>query len=371
MTRRLTYLVVLALVGVAMSAVGALGSSTATRVDIPSAADIAVDINGGPPQIGNIPSDGMNSCNWPSSGARPPFTINCPFDYSYNQSAVPMNGTATWTSKNLSGSFQASCDFNVAIKGKAAVAVSATGSSSQTFDFGGSGTQACSWTMSFSGATLTGTLNGTMAFGQSDATTGTFKGDFTVTVLSGTGQFQGAVGSGSFTENETMDLAGKAPAGAMPSQSEIAAMAAAGAASSGAPSSIPSGSIPPGVSIPAGVTIPTSKTVRHLSAAPAGSAMHLKLSQGVARATFVIPKTVASLSSYALHVAAAPGSACTATATKAGTSVDLGKATASKTGAAIFPGKLATKLKTGQWKLAASCTLSGAKAAATGAAVIK
>ncbi len=283
-----------------------------------------------------------------------------------------MSGTATWTSKNLSGALTATCDYNIAIHGKVTTNVSATGStSSPVFDFGGSGSQACSWTITFSGSTLTGTMTGVLTFGQADATTGSFKGNFTVNVVSGTGLFAGAVGSGSFTENETMDLAGKAPAGSLPSQAEIAALAAAGSAGSGAPSSIPSGSIPPGVSIPAGVSIPTSKTVRHLAAATPGSAMRLKLTKGASRATVVIPKTVSASGSYALHVAAAPGSACIASATKAGTSVDLGRATASKTGAAIFPGKLGTKLKTGTWKLAASCAFGGAKTSAAGTAVIK
>ncbi len=362
--------------GVVVSAAGALGSTTATRVDIPSAADIAVDLNGGPPQLGNIPSGGMDSCNLPTAGARPPFSFSCPFDYKYAQSGAAMSGTATWAAKNLSGPFTATCDYDVAIHGKVSVDVSAAGAVSQAFDFGGSGSQACSWTLNLSGATLTGTLSGVLTFGQADATTASFKGDFTVNVLSGTGQFAGAVGSGSFTENETMDLAGKAPSGAIPSQSQIAALAAA-SGSAGSSSSIPSGAIPPGVTIPAGVsvppgvTIPTSKTVRHLAAATPGSAMHLKLSKGTPRATFVIPKTITASGTYALHVAAAPGSACTATATKAGSSIDLGKATASKTGAAVFPGKLGAKLKAGSWSLATSCTLGGTKAAGTGTAVIK
>ncbi|MEI8104751.1 MAG: hypothetical protein WCH31_02770 [Actinomycetes bacterium] len=314
---------------------------SAVSLDIPAQTDIAVSLQGGPPNIGNVPTDGLN-CQMPSTSSRPPFTIKCPLEYSYRESGVTMNGSATWLSEAKSGTFAMTCDWDISVTGTVTVDVSATGvSGDQVISLAGIGSQPCSWAMAFGGGTaLNGTLEGRSTIGLASPSTGFFRGEFTVTVVAGTGDFARANGGGSFTEYQEFSFAGHTPAGAIPSTSSIP--------SGGSIPSIPSG-------IPTG--LPTGAMFGTLARS---SAMHLHLKAGAPSVALIVPPHVTVGGSYALHAATAPGAACKAAATQGAKKVDLGKATAAKrNGNVLFPGHLGSKLRSGSWSLTASCVVGG------------
>ncbi|HET7568127.1 MAG TPA: hypothetical protein VFJ91_09065 [Gaiellaceae bacterium] len=283
--------------------------------------------------MGEVPAGGISqsSCTLPDPTARPPFDVRCPFSYAYRQSGVTMNGTASWPSEGQSGSFTMTCDFDISVSGSATVSVDAAGQAGDpAFTFDGSGRQPCSWALTFPKGTISGTLDGNETMGLKDASTGYFRGEFSVSVVSGSGDYERATGSGTFVQYEEFAFAGKTPPGGMPT--------------------IPTGGEPP-------------HPLRQLQrAAPAeGSRFELTLRTGAARVVFVVPPHVTATGSYALHLVTAPGARCSASATQGKKKTSLGTATAGKTGSAVFPGKLGAKLKSGSWKVTAVCTAGGKK----------
>lgn len=321
----------------AVLAGGAAQGGFGSPLAVPSSADVSVSVDGGPPGVGEVPADGMSasSCTLPGATARPPFDVVCPFSYDYRKSGVTMNGTASWPSQGQSGSFAMTCDFDISVSGSATVSVDATGTSGEpTFTFSGSGRQPCSWALTFPKGTITGTLDGNQTMGLKDASTGYFRGEFTVSVVSGSGDYAQATGSGTFTQYEEFSFAGKTPPGGMPA--------------------IPTGGEPPHpIRVLAGAVVEES------------SRLQLTLRTGATRVLFVVPPHVTAKGTYALHLVTAPGARCSASAKQGTKKANLGKATADKTGSVVFPDKLGATLKSGTWKVTATCTAGGKKPTAT------
>lgn len=373
--------------GAAVFAALVVGFPPAASAELPSRADFAVDVQGGPDGVAQAPqvAPDPSACTIPQ-GQRPPFSVSCAFPYAFRRSGQVLSGKVTWLSKAQQGTFQMTCDWDMSINSSAVVDVDAAGkvSASPRIGFSGSGTQPCSFTIAFGASSLTGTIAGKVSLGlvggdtSPPATNGFFRGDFQVTVVGGTGDFQGANGSGSFTEEEQFDFAGKVPSlGSITSMIPSTGGPPAGAppGSTGPPAGVPPGvtgppaGAPPGAGGPPGTTTapaamlltPVARLLLGRSA-QTGSTMTLTLHKGVPAAKIVMPAMLARTSPYALHVATVPRATCTASATKGAQTVALGKASdTNKDGSLVFQGKLATKLGQGAWQITVSCTAGATK----------
>jgi hypothetical protein len=112
---------------------------------------------------------------------------------------VTASGTVKEKAGNHSGTMSETCDIELhtRLDGQ---------------NFSANGASRCSWFMDFgSGSTLAGTLSGANHVAMSPDG-GTMTGTMTVTVVAGTGDFAGRVGSGTFTQNQTLPAPPKPPA---------------------------------------------------------------------------------------------------------------------------------------------------------------
>lgn len=275
-------------------------------------------------------------------------------------SGVRMAGTVAERGTNRSGTMEATCDFELHV----------TQSGQQV---NASGTQRCSWFMSFSDGTLAGTLEGsnrtTMSLDGGSMTAST-----TVSVVAGTGAFAGKVGSGTFTQSQQLAAPPGPPGGPPPKTPPPPP--------SGEPKP-PPGTLPPGVCVvteapPEGTPLPPGCTsivvqpfaLRSLSSAAAkakGSRLKLRLRAGTAGASIASPgKKLGAKGDGGLRVVSAPGASCSATATKGSQTVELGSATdGNRDGLVIVTKRLRPKLGAGIWKLRADCAHPGGRATAS------
>lgn len=264
-------------------------------------------------------------------------------------SGARMAGTVDERGTSRSGTIEATCDYELH--------VTQSGQSANA-----SGSQRCSWFMSFADGTMTGTLEGSSrtSIGPEG---GSMTGTMVVSVVAGTGAFAGKVGSGTFTESQRI----AAPPGppSMPPPP------------SGQPKP-PPGVLPPGVCVvtelpPPGTPPPPGCTsivvrpsaLRSLSSAAAkGSRLELKLRAGAAGARIASPgKKLGAKGDGGLRVVSVPGASCTATATKGAQTVRLGGATdGNRDGLVIVTKRLRPKLSAGVWKLRAACSYRGGRA---------
>lgn len=367
---------------------------------VPSRADFAVQIDGGPESIAQVPKDirpSLDSCKL--SGSTPPVTVTCTFPYTF-RSRQPLEGTIRGEDGRV-GRFRLLCDWQIDTQVRANLEVDAAyRATSLRVGFSGAGDQPCSWTATFDGSSLTGTMSGRSVLGLIDgdtsppATSASFTGTFDVTVVSGSGEFEGASGTGSFVQRERFDFAAK-----LPSLDSISALLATMrptrpvGGGAGGPAAPPAGTSSADAAakvqaavqecVAKGLTFGTpahdacvteatgtkftsgsgpSRSTRRTASSRAeeGSTLSVALRSGGGRAVAVVPSRLSASSPYTLHLAARRGSTCTMTASSRGRSVALGSVTDSDgDGSLIGKGRLAAKLGKGTWKLAAVCRSGG------------
>jgi hypothetical protein len=277
----------------------------------------------------------------------------------FTASGIRMAGTVAERGGGRNGKIEASCDYelHVRVSGQQTTA---------------SGTQRCSWFMSFSDGTLAGTLEG------SNRTTmspdgGSMTGSQDVSVVAGTGVFAGKVGSGTFSQSQQL----AAPQGKRPSNPNPPSTPPG---QPKPPPGVPAPGVcvvkeapPPGTPLPPGCDsiIVQPFALRSLSSVGAkakGNRLKLKLRDGAAGARIASPgkKLGKKKGDGGLRVVTVPGASCTATAAKGSETVELGSGTdANKDGLVIVTKKLRPKLGAGVWKLRADCSFSGGNATAS------
>lgn len=251
----------------------------------------------------------------------------CTIDMDYSVTGEDYKGTVKNPSRDLSGDMAMTCDMTMRFHMVTAFTFANPGDQ-DVREFSGGGSMECSWFMSFTdGSSLGGTIAGRMRMSKvegSDPPKMRMDADFTVNVVSGTGVFQDAVGTGSFTESDEFSLEGPP--------------------SSGGPSGPPAGA--------------SARAARARGAAAGDDgAMKLKLTKGRARVAIATPAKLKSDDKRPLRVVSARGASCQASATKSGRKVSLGSARDSdRDGGVDFKGALARKLGKGSWQIASSCT---------------
>lgn len=257
--------------------------------------------------------------------------MRCTLDDGFSSAGKKATGTVRHAKSGLEGSINMTCDMSMSFKMTVVVTPPSgpgeePGPEDITYEeFSGNGQQTCSWHMEFNDgeSTMTGVMEGTMAMslneGSSPATKH-FKGEFKVTVVAATGQFENNVGSGSWTE-ESDSPVNEEPREPGKRESHSASIASIGSSAGDNP-------------------------------------MKIKLRNGKPIAKIVLPKRrISSKDAYNLRVATMPGAKCRASARSRGKRVDLGSANVRK-GSATFRGKLSSKLGKGKWKVSASCSYS-------------
>jgi hypothetical protein len=263
----------------------------------------------------------------PGSTTPPLVDIHCTASWTNQASGVTITGRASRLADGATGPFSAICDWTLS----AHVAVTMSMNElrkvvgSAYDDFGATGTESCSWSMTFGSSAINGTISGNVTLGFVSGRTASFDGELNSQAVSGTGEYEKATGGGPFTQSQQITLPD--------------------------PSLFPTG------------------PVRRITAAAAGQPMHLTLrAGGASRAVIVLPGAKILLSSskpYRLHLAAAPGSSCTATARSGGRTVALGRASdANRDGTILFGKPLARTLGRGAWALSATCKVGSRTAAA-------
>lgn len=272
--------------------------------------DFEVNLQGGPqPEIAPTPQ-----CTTAADG-----TMTCTAAGSYTSSAKHMTGTVRERSSGRSGAIETTCDFSMSHRQTVQIA---PGGSPEMTEFGGSGSQRCSWHMSFPDGSLTGTLVGEMRMELAGPGRARFSGRMTVEVVAGTGAFADRVGTGTFEETEEFSLG--------------------------------------------------SRSLAQALAARDGSRMSLRLRPGKPRARIASPgPRLAAGTDGGLRVVSAPGAACQASAVRAGRRVALGLARdADRDGLVVVTRKLRAKLTRGTWTLTASCAYRGGTAAVSATVVV-
>jgi hypothetical protein len=283
---------------------------------VPSSAQFDVEIDDSPP-VDIKPDD--DDC---VLSGFPPTSSTCTVDYANAETlSSTMEGSITDAATGATGDIDMVCAWNLRMHAVSTVTIATM---AMTFsELSGGGDQNCSWTIAFAdGASLSGTLVGDMALALVPATPPTeisMTGSFSVAVINGTGRWANAVGSGTFTEDETM-LLPTSPSGGMPTMDRI-------------------------ISTRAGE----------------GSGMRLRLSTGAPRASIYSPGNadrITRTSKQTLRVFAGRGSTCTAVATKGTATVSLGTAkdATPRDGRVVFAKRLSS-LPVGTWKLRATCSM--------------
>lgn len=385
-----------------MAACAVLAATQAGSVSaaVPARADFTVQIDGGPETIAQVPKDirpSLDSCK--PSGSVPPVTVTCTFPYTF-RSRQPLDG-AIRSSDGRVGRFRLLCDWQIETQVRATLEVDASyRATSLRVGFAGSGSQPCSWTASFDGSSLTGTMSGRSVLGllggdtSPPATSASFTGTFDVTVVSGTGEFEGASGTGSFVQRESFDFSAK-----LPSLDSITALLATlrpnrpAGGGPGGPAAPPGGTSNADAAakvqaavqecIAKGLAFGTpahdacvsdatgtkftsgggpARSVQRTASSRTdeGSTLTVALRSGDGRAVAVAPPRLSASSPYTLHLAARRGATCNVTATSRGRSVDLGVvADKDGDGTLVGRGRLAAKLGKGTWKVLAACRSGG------------
>ena len=269
----------------------------------------------------------------PGQTTPPTVEITCTAAWTNQVGGLAISGRATRLGDGANGPFTAVCDWTIDAHSKVVLTMNEARQvvSSRYDDFGGKGTESCSWSMSFSSSSINGTISGRVELGFVSGRTASFNGDLVSEATSGSGEYDKATGGGAFTQSQQITLPD--------------------------PSKFP------------------GSPVRRLAAAVTGQALHLTLHSGTSRTVILLPgKTIlrASTKPYRLHLSTSPGSSCRATATAGQRTVQLGRAAdGNRDGTVLFGTKLTSALSGGAWTLHARCTAGGHASLARAAVTIK
>lgn len=262
--------------------------------------------------------------------------MRCTSAFEFSQIGKSFEGTVRHRVTDLSGTISMTCDQDM--RQRTTFSMSTSDPSDRRIEeFDGAGRMACSWMMDFrEGTTLAGVVEGSFTMGIVDAARGIVyhRGNFSVDVVSGTGEFADMVGKGTFDEYEEFNMLegpGGGPDGPPP----------------------PDGEGPP----PPDGEYSTRSAARAAAEEGDGGNMKLRLRRGRARTALVLPRRLDRGDKRALRVASARGSTCRGVASKGKRRVDLGKARdSSGNGEVRFRGSLARKLGKGSWKVRVKCS---------------
>lgn len=237
----------------------------------------------------------------------------CTSSSSQDLAGARMTGTVTAKAEGLTGAIETTCDMSM--RQTMTVRIAAGSGSISLVEASGSGSQRCSWFMSFpEGSSMTGTFGGSMQIAKASDAAIVFRGRMEVVVTAGTGKFADKVGSGTFDEAREFSITG-----------------------------------PPASRIVAAALGPAAKP---------RSQMRIVLRKGEPLARIAAPRgRLTSESAARLRVVSAPGAVCAATAVSGSHRVDLGRVRdTNRNGEVVFPGRLAAALDAGLWRIEASCS---------------
>ena len=274
--------------------------------------------------------------------------ITCIHDYSFQIEDEKTKGTVSHGPTGISGDMTMTYSMDMSERFAMRFPVQDFGSDdqdnggppvgSEVVEFSGSGSQSGAWQMRFddpdfpSGSSMEGMMSGTQAMELIDGATGTvrFGGDFTVSVVNGSGRFADQVGTGRFCHEEEFSIFG--------------------------PPSDDGREGPPDSECE-----DNGNSAR--AAASTGSGMNLKLRKGKPRVRIVAPlKRLPRGSATQLTAVTAPRAACKAVAKPRGKQKrNLGRAKASSTGTVQFRGALARNLGNRSSKVKVACKIRDGK----------